>query len=353
MAPERVAPLPTAVGLLIVTSLVVHLWVAGPEEYTMVHVCGILVAIGGSGLGMVLIGIRRAAVLNGKIDQRRLAAWMGASAFVFLGVGVVTVYLGSDVVEPAELLEVFHVNGAVGLFVGLVMGVLEARGIDKAEAAAREAARADALQEERRRSEKLNDLLRHYVLNGVSVIDGYAATLADRGVEADAVDVIRDRADTMAVLIQNVNALSVDAHPGTDVQSIPLDGALDRAARGTPDDQVTILTPTDPVAVRATNSFEQAVRLLLKALDAVLDADGVVVIEARQDDEVVHVCVGGAPGSLSKPLRDSVFEPVTSGVGLELYLAAEFLEGYATLETVDDGADSGRVVFRIGLDRAE
>ena len=353
MATERVHPLPTAVGLLILTSLVVHLWAAMPEEYTFVHVTGIFVTIGGSGLGMVIIGTRRSAVLTGATDQRRLAAWMGGGAVVFLGIGVVTVYLGSDVVEGHELLEVFHVNGTVGLFVGLVMGVLEARGIDRAEEAAREAARADALQEERRRSEKFNDLLRHYVLNGVSVIDGYAATLADRGVEGEAIDVIRKRADTMAVLVQNVNALTVDAQPGTDVRSITLEGVLDRAARETQNDRLTITTPADPVAVRATDSFEQAVRLLLKALDSLLEADGVVVIEARRDDDVVHVCVGGTPGSLSKPLRDSVFEPVTVGVGLELYLVSEFLEGYATLETVDDGADSGCVVFRIELDRAE
>ena len=353
MAPKRVQLLPNAVGLVVLASLAVHLWVAGQGEYTPVHFAGILVTIGGSGLGMVLIGSRRSAFLTVEADQRRLAAWMGGGAVVFLGVGVVTVYLGSAVVEGHELLEVFHVNGAVGLFVGLVMGVLEARGIDRAEAAAREAARADALQEERRRSEKLNDLLRHYVLNGVSIIDGYAATLADRGVDDEAIDVIRNRAENMAVLVQNVDALTVDAEPGTDVHPIALDDALHQGALETPEDRITITTPAEPVVVRATDSFAQAVRLLLKALDNVLETDGDLVIEAREKDDVVHVCVGAIPGSLSKPLRDSVFEPVTSGVGLELYLVAEFLEGYATLETVDDGADSERVVFRIELDRAE
>lgn len=352
MAPERVQSLPTAVGLFILATLVVHLWTAGQGEYTPVHLGGILLTIGGAGLGMVHIGSQRSAVLAGETDQRRLAKWMGVGAVVFLGVGVVTVFLGSNVVEGHELLEVFHVNGSVGLFVGLVMGVLEARGIDRAEAAAREAARADALREERRRSEKLNDLLRHYILNGVSIIDGYAATLADRGVEGEAIDVIRKRADNMGVLVQNVDAFTVDADSGADVHPISLEDALHQAARATQDDRITIATPVDPVAVQATESFSQAVRLLLKALDHVLEAAGVVVIEARPDDDVVHVCVGAIPGSLSKQLRDSVFEPVTSGVGLELYLVAEFLEGYATLETVDNGADSGQVVFRIELDRA-
>lgn len=130
--------LPTAVGVVLLLSMVVHLWTVGPDEQGALHVLGIVFTIGGSGVGMIILGSRYVELPAPETGRTRLGVWMAASALLFLAVGMVTVFLGSEAVTGEELLEVFHVNGSVGLFAGLVMGVLESRGLASAEDAARE-----------------------------------------------------------------------------------------------------------------------------------------------------------------------------------------------------------------------
>lgn len=351
MASRRYHPLPVAVGLAVLASMAVHLWALLPDQDGSVHVAGVLLTLGGSGLGLVYLGVAHADVPASEERRARLAAWMAGSVVVFAGVGVVTVYLGSAHVGGTELLEVLHVNGGVGLFVGHVLGVLETRGLHRAEQAARETARADALQDERRRAEKLNDLLRHYVRNGVSVIDGYAATIGEQGDYEAAVGIIRERAATMALLVENVHALTVarDAERGPAV--LDLSSLLREVVGDREDVRVAVAPAEEAVSVRADDGLVPGLRLLLDAVARVTAAEGALELRCVPDAETVRVCVAGAPGALSAPLRDSVFEPVTAGVGLELYLVAEFLDDVATVETVDSGADSGTVAFAVELAR--
>lgn len=351
MSPTRWRTVPVVTGVALLVSMPLHLRFSWPGEFAPLHVGGVLLTVGGSGLGLLVLGLRNADAQTPETASLRLGAWMGGSALVFLGVGVVTVFLGSETVQASELVEVLHVNGSVGLFVGYVMGLLEARGLATAERAAKEEARADALDAERERSEKLNDLLRHYILNGVAVIDGYAATIgsADPDHESN-VAVIRDRAESMSLLVKNVHALTVDDHP--DVGAVDLQGSLRDVVDERDDTQVSTALPSEPIRVRAGDSFHQALSLLLEALLRVIDDDGAVEIGCEPGDETVRVLVSGRPGALSKPLRDSVFEPVTAGVGLQLYLVGEFLDPYGSVEVLDTGVESAAVAFAIDLERA-
>lgn len=351
MAPTRWRTVPVTTGVVLLASMPIHLWRGGPAELTPLHVGGILLTVGGPGVGLLLLGMWNTDGPTPETASLRLGAWMGGSALVFLGVGIVTVFLGSVTVRTSELLEVLHVNGSVGLFVGFVMGRLEARGLATAERAAKEEARANALRAERERSEKLNDLLRHYILNGVAVIDGYAATIGRVDPDHEShVAVIRDRAESMSMLVKNVHALTVEDDPV--VGTVDLQQSLREVVDERDDHRISMEPRFDPTRVRAGDSFHQAIRLLVDALLRVTDKDGAVEIGCEPGDDTVRILVSGRPGALSKPLRDSVFEPVTAGVGLQLYLVAEFLDPYGSVEVLDTGVESAEVAFAIDLDRA-
>lgn len=354
MGDRRLLHSTRAAGVVILFSMVAHLWVIDPVEQGVFHVLGVVITIGGSGIGLLVLGSRYVEMSSPDTGRTHLSFWVGASTIIFLGIGVVSVYMGSEVVTTTELLEVFHVSGSAGLFVGLVMGVLESRGLASAEEAAREAARADALRAERERAGDLNDLLRHYVLNGVAVIDGYATTIGDESPEhADEVNIIRRRAENMAILVQNVRALTVDVGPSPAVREMSVGRSLRRAVDGHDDDRLELALPPESVKIDVAEQFVDGISLLVDTVLDITESGGTVEIDCAVGPETVLVTVSGRPGTLSEPLRESAFDPVTAGVGLQLYLVSELVGEYGTIAVRDPGTDSETVSFEIELARAE
>lgn len=278
----------------------------------------------------------------------RIAAWLVATTLVFVLVSVVSLVVGSRTVTAVEALEVVHLSGSVGLVVGVVVGTVQATSIENARAAARAEAEAEALRDEQERVARLNSLLRHYVLNGVNIIDGYAGELrADRVDEATAVGHIRERARTMATLVEYIQFVSEAEREPRPWTTVDLTDALDDALTATDrEPDVSVRLPDRSARADVDDTFAAGVELLVDAMRSVTDPEGTVTLEYECVESGLVVVLRSDPARLPPVVQESLFEPVTSGIGLKLYLAETLLDATGDLYL---GASGDPLEFRLLL----
>jgi len=312
-----------------------------------------LVLVGGPGLALCYGGYWHAThpLVDGRVAG--VVGWMAATALLFVSTGVVSLFIGSSFVGPAELLASVHVAGSVGLAAGLLGGTLQAAAVVNAETAARAEARAAAIETEQRRLAELNDLLRHYVLNGVNVIGGYAAELRPASSAEDqvALTAIEERAETIGRLVEHVRLLPADVEGG-DRHDVPLDAAVRSAVAsfdGGHPVRLDFPEGDGRPTVSAGATLADALVLLMEAVSRCTAADGVVTATVTVDDATATVSVVGAPAALPTEVERALFEPISGGVGLTLYLAKRLLDGYADVRR--RGGPAQEVAFAVTLDR--
>lgn len=193
------------IGAINALAAVYHIVAAGPRS-TYFHV--FLYAVISFTASGIILSVAHRHYKNPLPNRRygRLNTWFIAGGVFSTAVAVVTLYIGSDMVTQVELIETSQLLLGIGLAAGFLIGTFEAESLENADAAAR----ADTLEEERERLKVVNDLLRHYVLNGASIIGGYAGRLesAKAGEQSESATVIKERADEMATIVDNIGVLT-------------------------------------------------------------------------------------------------------------------------------------------------
>lgn len=252
----------------------------------------------------------------------RINAWSLGGAVVVSALGIASLYVGSQVVTRVELLESIQVMGSLGLALGFGFGTMEARVVETADMAAR----AETLETERERLEILNDLLRHYVLNGISVIVGHADQLEanTNGQNRESASIIARRADRIAHLVERISVLTKtewrhEAVVEADIESVLVD-TVEAHCRP----ETTISVAEDVPSMKATVGFEDGLRLLVDGITSMLVSAGTVHIGVEPDTEAISVTV--QPVEIPANLREELLQPVAADIGLELYLAKKILE---------------------------
>lgn len=332
-----------ATGLVLVGSGGVHLLrdLASGSSLHQLIVGGL---IGGSGAGLLYAGYWHAERPFLVERGPRILGWTVTSTLLFAAVGMVSLYLGSVRVRPIELFEVLHLTVAVGLATGVYVGTSHARIVDTAESAARARARAEALESERERSERLNDLLRHYVLNGVNVITGNVAELRSSIPESEqpALDAVDRRARSMTTLVEHVSSLlTTDVDPTT-AATVDLVDLVNATVEDVgPGATVTVETPDGPTSVRTSGALDDALYLLCDAVATVTERDGEITIRCESTGSNPTVSVAATPVDIPEPIAASPFEPVTD-VGLKFFLARQLIDGRGDLRLVDCDDDELR-----------
>lgn len=333
-----------ALGVAVSLSGGWHLLRSPITDHSVLHPVIDAVLVVGAGLGIIYAA--RWHVNDPLPAERypRLTGWIAGAGLLTTGLNVITLYIGSEVISPMELGEASHVGLSVGLLVGTLVGTIEAQAIVNAEAAAKADTRARALREERNRLEELDDLLRHYILNGVCIIEGYAGELrpAVEGTEReDALDAITDQATRMVTLVEHIDGLTADATASTATGDVDLGGVLARASvDAARDGRVPVRLPESLATVSGHDALGDGLELLLDALVSITDDDGdIEVTQTRAGDGRVtlHVAVTGA--SLPAAIREALFEPIGTGTGLQFYLAGELIERSADIRLHEGAVD--------------
>jgi len=244
----------------------------------------------------------------------------------------------------------------VGAVAGLLVGVNRARAAQNERLLERTAAQQEAL-------EFINHLLRHNVLNGLQVVDGYA-DLMEGHVDTEAeryLVAVQERNDHMADLIANVRVLMRTLADG--VECVPVDASL------TIEQEVSVAAAGHPEATFETDVPMGLTVLADATLGAVLEnlltnavvhsdrPNPNVAVTAVEEDGAVVVRVSddgpGVPESLhSVYLREGEQSPTSTGDGLGLYLASTLVEAYGGTFTIGDNEPRG-ATFELRLRSAE
>lgn len=339
-------------GAAVLASSGWHLLILETGSETLFHHVAILVLVGGSGVALLYQAHwHRTAGLP---DERypRVMTWMVGGVGLFVILAVVALYLGSRTVTHGELLGATHVVGSVGLGAGVLVGTMEARALEAAVEAARAEAEAEALAAEQERLDRLNELLRHYTLNGVNIISGYAGELEDvvPSEEQPKLDIIQNQTQTIATLIEHVRTLSdIGRQPPTG-STVDLEAVLDSVVGQLPAPECVTVSLPDDAEIRADRLLDEAIYLLCDAVHGVSPEDSEVTVEAERNGRRLHLRVVAADAELPDAIADALFSPVGHEIGLKLYLAHEIVDQYGSLDLADGGEG---VRFDLDLPLAE
>lgn len=272
----------------------------------------------------------------------RLNIWLVGGAAFIVAIGVVSLYIGSQFITTNEFVESSQLMAGVGLAIGFVIGSFEAWSLENAEAAAR----AETLEAERERLALLNELLRHYVLNGASVIGGFAERLESSPTreQPDAATVIKDRAEDMANIVDNIGVLTrTEWGDGNEVEADI--GAEIREHFSTfGEDDMTLDVADDLPSMVANVGYEQALALFMEACCEATGPGGAISVEGNEQRG--NISITARPVDIPDSQRKDLLEPVASGIGLQLYLAKKVLEPAIELELSEDGEETIEFVLR-------
>ncbi|MFB6108380.1 MAG: hypothetical protein ABEJ82_06015 [Haloplanus sp.] len=334
-------------GAVVLASAVWHLFVLDASETSFHHLISMLM-VGGSGATLLYGGYRH---VSDPFDSERypvIAGWMAATTVLFVGVSVVTLYSGSRTVRPVELERVVHIAASVGVATGLFVGSTHADALRNAEAASRSEAEAAALAAEQERLERLNELLRHYILNGMNVIQGYSAQLRDDvppGHHAK-LDVIEERTAAIVTLVDHVRLVS---GVGPEGSTVDLGRAVDAAVDDI-DAAVTVLRSGRELPPVRADQLTEALALLFDALTTVVGADGTIRLDETVSDERVTLSITATPVAFPSGTTDPLVDLDGSRSSLKFHLVRSIVDQYGDLRLVE--ASDGRLRFELTLDRA-
>lgn len=253
---------------------------------------------------------------------RRISGWIVGGAVLVSAIGIATLYVGSEEVTRFELLESVHLLGSLGLGLGFAFGSLEAQVIQTADMAAR----AETLETERERLEILNDLLRHYVLNGISVIAGHADQLETEttGRPHRSASLITRRSHRIAHLVERISVLTKTEWLDQAEVNADLGPALEGAIKSKCHPSTAVECPTAVPKFRGHVGFEDGLMLLTESIASMIEPNGTVSIEFEAEPATVSVTA--IPVTVPPNLRAELLQPVAADIGLELYLAKKILE---------------------------
>jgi len=333
-------------GSLVLISGLLHLVQVLPRSDLSAHVVVDALLLGSAGAGIIYGGYWHMQTSEIGDRFRRIFVWLLGTVLLFASVNTVALFIGSDVVTLGEFYEVMHLSVSIGAAIGLLVGTIEARAISQSEVAARAEARTAVLEREQRRILRINELLRHYVLNSLTVIGGYIENSSTAG-RPDR-SVVDERIDTIETLVEHVRAVSTALQHDSPETTYALDELVTATVRTIDPDQ-TVENDISPQmsAVRGGIGFERGIQLLFESFFAVLDPEATIRVTA--DDSVEGVSLVFSTGEGEVSLGDCLDNPGPE-VDLKLTLASELFDSAGTVSFDESGGDCELLLTPVGDD---
>lgn len=286
----------------------------------------------------------------GPEHQRRILNWCGwgslAAASLFAGAALYATWKGYD---PGGAQFLILLSLATGGAAGLLFGVKN------------ESLRlhADNLETQRDTLRFLNRMLRHHVLNGMNVIQGYSDELLDQ-LEDDArrdLVPVKEESERIVEVIENVrnliSALSgeVSVYP-VDLAAV-LDDEIDRLQDHHPEAAVDADLPSD-IWVHASDLLALVFENLLRNAVIHNDRDQPnVSLSVVVDPEIATVTVADDGPGIPENHRSALQDPGTYGdAGIGLWLVSELVDEFDGEVHIRDNQPRGTAV-EIDLRRAQ
>lgn len=237
--------------------------------------------------------------------------------------------------------------GNLGGALGAVAGVNRARARQNRRLVEQTAAQQETLT-------FLNHLLRHNVLNGLQVIDGYRSLLEEHVDDEgrDHLTRIQRRSEHMTELVENVRSLTRTLSETDEPRPVDLSAALrtelEVAREAFPEATFEADVP-DGVVVAANPTLGAVFDNLLTNAVVHSDRDDPTVecrLRAEGDRAVVTVADDGpgVPAEYREVVRGGERDPEAAGDGLGLYLVATLVEQFGGAVAIRDREPRGTAV---------
>lgn len=274
--------------------------------------------------------------------QRRILNWCGwgslAAASLFAGAALYATWTGYD---PGEAQFLILLSLATGGAAGLLFGV-------KNENLRRYATDVESQRDTLR---FLNRLLRHHVLNGMNVIQGYSDQLMERLDDdvRDDLTPVRDESERIVEVIENVRTL-ISALSG-EISVYPVDigpllaSEVERLRERNPEATVEA-DPPDDVWVRGNELLGLVFENLLRNAVVHNDRDHPTIsVSVVVDQETATVTVADDGPGIPQKQRLAVRDARTYGdAGIGLWLVCELVDEFDGTVRIRDNQPRGTAV---------
>jgi PAS domain S-box-containing protein len=212
----------------------------------------------------------------------------------------------------------------------------------------------DLLEERNDQFEFFNDLLRHEVLNGMSVITGNADRLADEWPGDDCpsmIDVIRTRSQDIVDIVRNVRqVLDRLTDESFELEEHDLVEVVAHRVRYLeslyPEATVTLSAPASAPVLADDFLGDVLDNLLKNAVQHNDSDDPSVAVSIERDDEATTLCVADDGPGITDERKAKLFEPTevpldTAADGFGLYFVGTMLSRYGGSVDVRDNEPHG------------
>jgi signal transduction histidine kinase len=293
----------------------------------------------------------------------RIATWTVGGCAVFAAITVLLM----TVVPPANLFATLiwiRWAASIGAGTGLLLGVFEARAIDRRVTAERARIRAEEAESRRELLDYLNGLLRHEVLNSANVIVGRSGQVIQRSTLEPAgrkdLDTIQRRARDLADVIEDARVLLQATTGDGHRERLDVVDVLERELEALSDYDRSVTIETDLPASAPVLADSLLPRIFSNLLtNAVEHHDGTnptvrVTVETTTNTVQIHIADDG-PG-VPAVERQTLFEcdDTNRDHGLGLSLVATLVERYAgSLELTETGPSGSVFTVELPLARDE
>lgn len=296
-------------------------------------------------------------------ETRVIAAWFGLGLLTMAAVGLWGVLL--RMVAPAGVPASVQLMSQIalgGLF-GLLVGIYALRARESAETATQEHLEREFAERQQETNEVLNRILRHHLLNSLTVIRGQTEVIrddADAG-ETEHLDRVIRRVETMTETIEDIRSITRTLTAEPDLAAIDLATTLHDEIRRLEEryDDATFqkAIPAGPLYVEADELLGRALRnVLANAVDHNDQPSPTVWVQVTVEAAAVEVAVTDEGPGIPPAKRESVFAPSERGLdsegeGLGLFLTRSIVEQYDGSVVAEPNEPRGTVV-RVRLPRS-
>lgn len=358
---DLLSQLVSGLGLLLILVILTEgmyvVFVSNPLG--MVWVAGLLTSLPFT-LGIVYVGAWLPGSSVSASRYNRIGTWCLGGLSVFLLINI-TIMITMPPESGLQLISWGRWATTLGAGIGLLIGVFEARSIERAVEAERERIRAEEAETREDLLEYLNAALRHEVLNTAGVIVGHAdRALAESNGDGTIVrymQSIKSRTRDMETVIDDVRLLLQASRTQSDAEPIDITDLLTEeidALRNTHEAVSIDTSLPEQAIVRANHPLRRAFSNLLQNAVEHNDSDTPrVEVTVRRDPETVTVQIADNGPGIPESERETLFEQEIrrdSNHGLGLVLTQTLVDNYnGTLEVTETGRDG--TVFTLTLPR--
>jgi len=273
--------------------------------------------------------------------RRTVAGWYALGIYTMLGLGAWSVLLSLLGQRPVPASVEILTQVIAGGFFGLLVGTAQVRAERNAEKATQAELEGEFLARQQETNVVLNRILRHHLLNGLTVIRGQGQLLDEKvnGEGGDHVDRIVAQADEMTETIEEIREITRTLTEEPDLVAVDLAPVLTAeldAVRAAYPDAIVTLQGTEPsgLTVAANDLLGRALaNVLHNAVEHNPDPNPLVeVVVCETDDRVLVAVADDGPG-VAPDIREEMFAASERGLdsdgeGLGLFLTASVVRQY-------------------------